>query len=126
MRISSKSTSGFTLVEIMIVVSVVGLLAAIAIPNMMRSMDRSSLVTIQENLRVLEDAKEVWAMENRASSGTVINDVSELSGYLRGGTIEQVVGENYVPNAVGEAAGAVLPADRALGNVPAGSVITIF
>jgi prepilin-type N-terminal cleavage/methylation domain-containing protein len=126
MRISSKSTSGFTLVEIMIVVSVVGLLAAIAIPNMIRSMDRGSMVTIQENLRVLEDAKEVWAMENRAGSGTVINDVNELSDYLSGGTIEQVVGENYVPNAVGEAAGAVLPADRALGNVPAGSVITIF
>ncbi|MFH1411100.1 MAG: prepilin-type N-terminal cleavage/methylation domain-containing protein [Candidatus Omnitrophota bacterium] len=58
---------GFTLVEIMIVVSILGVMLAVAIPNFKRSRERTHLYSCLSNLKGIDNAKEIWAIE----SGTV-------------------------------------------------------
>ena len=65
-KVSRKS--GFTLVEIMIVVAIIGLLAAIAIPNFVRARTTSQMNACINNLRLIDAAKQQWALEQRQSS----------------------------------------------------------
>jgi prepilin-type N-terminal cleavage/methylation domain-containing protein len=65
MRKSSATFGAFTLMEIMIVVAIIGLLAAIAIPTFVRSRDSAQLSACQNNLRQINAAKQQWAFENR-------------------------------------------------------------
>lgn len=67
MKINSKS--GFTLVEIMIVVAIIGVLAAIAVPNLMKARKDAQRAACIQNLRSIEGAKEVWALETRKGGG---------------------------------------------------------
>jgi prepilin-type N-terminal cleavage/methylation domain-containing protein len=71
---NSKSRLGFTLVEIMIVVAIIGLLAAIAIPNFVRN-----------NLRQIDSVKQQWALENKQVP-TVTPGTSDIQPYLGRGT----------------------------------------
>jgi len=57
-----KGTKGFTLVEIMIVVAIIGLLAAIAIPSFIKARTESQKNACINNLRQVESAKEQWAL----------------------------------------------------------------
>lgn len=60
-----KKNKGFTLVEIMIVVLIIGILLAIAVPNFIKARESSRAKTCIANLRQIEAAKEQWAMENK-------------------------------------------------------------
>ena len=104
MQIKTNKTSGFTLVEIMIVVAIIGLLAAIAIPNFVKARENAQLNSIFNNLRILEGAKDQWALENKKGTGDAVATVSVVSDYLKGGTIKTVVGETYVPQEIGSPA----------------------
>jgi len=63
-----KKNKGFTLVEIMIVVLIIGILLAIAVPNFIQARNTSRTRTCIANLRQIEAAKEQWAMENNQGS----------------------------------------------------------
>ena len=64
LRKLNSSRSGFTLVEIMIVVAIIALLAAIAVPNFLRARKRSQATAILEEMRLIDAAKDQYAIEN--------------------------------------------------------------
>ena len=68
MKLNQSRKSGFTLVEIMIVVAIIGLLAAIAIPNFVKARSASQKNACIANLKQLEGAKATWALETKASA----------------------------------------------------------
>jgi prepilin-type N-terminal cleavage/methylation domain-containing protein len=84
MRIKTNRKSGFTLVEIMIVVAIIGLLAAIAIPNFVKARTTAQKNACINNLRQIDGAKEQWALENKISEGTGTTK-SIIDGYIKGG-----------------------------------------
>lgn len=77
-----KDRSGFTLVEIMIVVAVIALLAAITIPSFMRARTTSQKNACINNLRQMESAKEQWALEARQFQGATA-DTTACTTYLK-------------------------------------------
>jgi len=75
--------AGFTLLEIMIVVVIIGLLAAIAVPNFLRARARSQATACINNLREIEAGINQWAMETGQTSGTPIPDINTVSPYIK-------------------------------------------
>jgi prepilin-type N-terminal cleavage/methylation domain-containing protein len=80
-KISHKA--GFTLVEIMIVVAIIGLLAAIAIPNFIKARATSQQNACINNLKQISGAIDEWALETGQSSGAAVAGVSTVSAYIR-------------------------------------------
>lgn len=68
-----KNRGGFTLVEIMIVVAIIALLAAIAVPNFLRARKRSQATRILEDLRLIDSAIDQYAIETNKAGGAAVN-----------------------------------------------------
>ena len=86
MKLTKQGSSGSTLVEIMIVAAIIGLLAAIALPNFIRSRITSRANVCIHNLRQIDNVTQQWAVahDKRDSAEAVPN---EVAGYIRGGAI---------------------------------------
>jgi len=101
MQIKNNRKHGFTLVEIMIVVAIIGLLAAIAIPNFVKARTTAQQNACINNLRQIDGAKDQWAIENKKSTGDTVAD-TEVNQYLKGtNTPVCPAGGGYTYNAVG-------------------------
>ena len=85
MQLKTSRRSAFTLVEIMIVVAIIGLLAAIAIPNFIKAREASQKNACIANLKQLDGAKNTWALEQKKTNTDSPGD-SDLFGatlYIR-------------------------------------------
>src|SRR5471030_1589961 len=97
--------AGFTLVEIMIVVAIIGLLAAIAIPNFIRARASSQANACINNLRQIDGAINEWALENGKSNGAAVASPNTVSAYIKLNSVGSVpgcpAGGTYVTSPVG-------------------------
>jgi len=74
---------GFTLVEIMIVVAIIGLLAAIAIPNFMRAREKAQQNACIANLKQIDGAKTLLALDDGMSTGESVNMGNLVTAYIK-------------------------------------------
>ena len=104
LKMKNNKRKAFTLVEIMIVVLIIGILLAIAVPNFIKARRNSRLQTIVANLKQIESAKEQCAMDLGFGNGAigctpaVMTDAE--NGYMKAWPTGPVVGA-YVENAIG-------------------------
>ena len=84
--------TGFTLVEIMIVVAIIGLLAAIAIPNFVKARATAQANGCINNLRQIDAAANQFALENKKVSGAAITWPTDLTPYLKLNTAGSIPG----------------------------------
>ncbi len=78
----NKRRGGFTLVEIMIVVAIIALLAAIAVPGFLRARKRSQASRILNDLRMIDAAVDQYAIETNRSTGNAVN-TADWTNYLK-------------------------------------------
>jgi len=124
MRMQIRQAAGFTLVEVMVTVAIIGLVASISIPNAFKARETAQFNSILNNLRVIEESKSQWALENRKGTWDIPSD-TDLAIYMKGSTMPlAVVGELYFLNDVGTPATATAPIQ--LGEIPAGGSISTY
>lgn len=85
LRTLRRKFAGFTLVEIMLVVATIALLASIAMPSIFRARKRSQATRILEDLRMIDGAMQMYAMEHRCTGTEVLGaaDVDKLKKYIK-------------------------------------------
>ena len=96
----NKRRGGFTLVEIMIVVAIIALLAAIAVPGFLRARKRSQASRILNDLRLIDSAVDQYAIETNRQTGSVVNTV-DWTNYLKKNSSLWVNGADIFGNGYG-------------------------
>jgi len=96
----NKRRGGFTLVEIMIVVAIIALLAAIAVPGFLRARKRSQASRIINDLRLIDSAVDQYAIETNKSSGNAVA-ITDWTNYLKKDTNLYSTGKDILGNDYG-------------------------
>src|SRR3989442_11225736 len=99
-KLNNKRRAGFTLVEIMIVVAIIALLAAIAVPNFLRARKRSQATKVLEDLRILDHAVDQYAIET-GKSASCNPAFDDLKNYIKAGTPLYTSGQDVFGNDFG-------------------------
>jgi prepilin-type N-terminal cleavage/methylation domain-containing protein len=99
MQASTSTQRGFTLVEIMIVVAIIALLAAIAVPGFMRARKRSQATRILNDLRIIDNAVDQYAIETNRTTGATVG-VADWTTYVKKGSVlfntgKSILGHDY-------------------------------
>ena len=100
MKTLTNKRAGFTLVEIMIVVAIIALLAAIAVPGFLRARKRSQASKILNDLRMVDSAVDQYAIENSKSTGNPVG-VTDWTNYVKKGTVLFATGKDLFGNDFG-------------------------
>ena len=102
---TNNGSSGFTLVEIMIVIAIIAMLCAIVIPNVLKSRTTSRATACINNLRQIDTAIQQFSVENGKHAGDTITWPTDLTAYIKlntQGSIPQCpAGGDYALNTVG-------------------------
>ena len=96
----SRQKQAFTLVEIMIVVAIIALLAAIAVPGFLRARKRSQAAKILNSLRLIDSAVDQYAIETNKQSGAVVA-ITDWTNYIKKGTALYSTGNDLFGNPYG-------------------------
>ncbi|MBA2271528.1 MAG: prepilin-type N-terminal cleavage/methylation domain-containing protein [Chthoniobacterales bacterium] len=96
----NKRRGGFTLVEIMIVVAIIALLAAIAVPGFLRARKRSQASRVVNDLRLIDSAVDQYAIENNRTSGSTVATAA-WTNYLKVNSALYNTGKDVFGNAYG-------------------------
>ena len=115
---AAKSQTGFTLVEIMIVVAIIALLAAIAVPGFLRARKRSQASRILNDLRMIDSAVDQYAIETSRTTSATVNTV-DWTNYLKKGSLLYNSGKSLLGSDYGAQQVDTLP------QVPAGDYATL-
>jgi prepilin-type N-terminal cleavage/methylation domain-containing protein len=104
LNVINKRRGGFTLVEIMIVVAIIALLAAIAVPGFLRARKRSQASRILNDLRMIDSAIDQYAIETNRTTGFAVS-TADWTNYLKKGSVlyntgKSILGSTYGPQTV--------------------------
>ena len=96
----NRNPGAFTLVEIMIVVAIIALLAAIAVPGFLRARKRSQASRVINDLRLIDSAVDQYAIENNKVSGSSCG-TTDWTAYMKSGTALYNTGQDLYGNDYG-------------------------
>ena len=96
----NRKHAGFTLVEIMIVVAIIALLAAIAVPGFLRARKRSQASKILNDLRMIDAAVDQYAIETNRTTGNTVA-ITDWTNYVKKGSILYNTGTNLFGTSYG-------------------------
>ena len=108
MKLHSSGHKAFTLVEIMIVVAIIALLAAIAVPGFVRARKRSQASRILNDLRLIDSAIDQYAIETSKKGGDPVR-VVDWTNYLKKDTMLFSTGQDLFGNDYGDQTVDLLP-----------------
>src|SRR5438552_14671666 len=120
-----RDRAGFTLVEIMIVVGIITLLAALALPGMLRARKRAQASRVKDDLRLIEAAVDQYAIETQRQPGWVVS-VPDWTAYLKRETHLCTTGRDVLRHDFGVRTGNLIPIFHHYTHAQQGSTSPVF